>query len=97
VQRLQDKPFVLLGVNSDEDRDEARKQAQEQTLTWRSFWNGGDRDGPITRLWNVSMWPSFYLLDHKGVIRLRPDAFVGPEQLDQAVDALLRELEAEKK
>ena len=36
VKRLADKPFVLLGVNSDETRDEVKKVLERNQLSWRS-------------------------------------------------------------
>ena len=38
VKRLEDKPFALIGVNSDSDRDEIRKAQTKLGITWRSFW-----------------------------------------------------------
>jgi hypothetical protein len=45
VQRLKDKPFALLGVNADGDRDEVKKAVEKKGITWRSWWDG--REGPI--------------------------------------------------
>jgi hypothetical protein len=91
VQRLQDKPFALIGINSDEDRAELRKVLAKEKITWRSFWDGGSTNGPIARTWNVQSWPTVYVLDARGVIRYK---HVRGEALDRAVDALLQELAA---
>ena len=40
TRKLADKPFVLLGVNSDGDLDEARAAVSSENLSWRHFWNG---------------------------------------------------------
>jgi hypothetical protein len=68
VKKLEGRPFVLLGVNSDADRETVKKVMAREKLTWRSFWDGGSTDGPIARQWNVSGWPTLYLIDHRGVI-----------------------------
>jgi hypothetical protein len=68
VKKMQGRPFVILGVNSDADRDTVKKVQVSEKLTWRSFWDGGSTDGPIARQWNVSGWPTLYLIDHRGVI-----------------------------
>lgn len=68
VQRLKDKPFALLGVNSDGGRSALKKVMTEQSITWRSFVNGDTR-GPISTRWNVHGWPTIYVIDQKGVIR----------------------------
>jgi len=86
VKRLADKPFALIGVNSDRDKEELKVRMEEESITWRSFWNGGGTSGPISSRWNVSGWPTIYVLDHEGVIRYRG---VRGEAMDEAVDALL--------
>ena len=88
VKRLENKPFALLGVNSD-PRDRLKQVLKKENMTWRSWWDSGNTTGPIATKWNVSGWPTIYVLDHKGVIR-----FKGPreKELDEAVDSLLAEL-----
>jgi hypothetical protein len=87
VKRLADKPFALIGVNSDGDLDKLKPRLEEENITWRSFWNGPDgTQGPISTEWNVKGWPTIYVLDHEGVIRYKG---VRGEQMDEAVDALL--------
>ena len=78
VQEMQDRPFVLIGVNSDKDLEKLRPRLEEERITWRSFWNGpeGTR-GPISAAWNVSGWPTTYVIDHEGVIRHKSHG--GPE------------------
>ena len=92
VKRLEGKPFALLGINSD-PKDRLREVLKKENITWRSWWDGGDTNGPIARAWNVSGWPTIYVLDHKGVIRFKN---VRGEAMDKAVDQLLEELEKEK-
>ena len=40
VKRLADKPFALIGVNSDADKLYLKKRMKSEGITWRSFWNG---------------------------------------------------------
>ncbi len=96
VTQYANKPFALLGVNTDSERDEARRLVKEEDITWRSWWNGG-QSGAISRRWNVSSLPSFFLLDAKGVIRYKGDVIRSPEGLHMAVETLLKELEKETK
>jgi hypothetical protein len=93
VKRLEGKPFALLGVNSD-PKPKLREVMKKENITWRSWWDGGNTDGPIARAWNVTAWPTIYVLDHQGVIR-----FKGPREhaLDQAVDRLLKEMDTVSK
>ncbi len=90
VKRLEGKPFALIGVNSDDDRDTVKTAIADEGLTWRSFFDGGT-GGPIARDWRVRSWPSIYVLDAKGVIRYTD---VRGDDLDTAVDILLKEMGA---
>jgi hypothetical protein len=93
VKRLEGKPFVLLGVNSDKDRDELKKTMEKEQITWRSFWNGGSTQGPISTEWGVSGWPTLYVLDHQGKIRNKYVGFPGAKTLDGAIEDLIKEAE----
>ena len=70
VEELKDKPFAIVGINSDEDKARLKPRLAAESITWRSFWNGpeGTR-GPIAKAWHVSGWPTVYVIDHEGVIR----------------------------
>jgi Thioredoxin-like len=92
VERLANKPFALIGVNSDRDREQLKDVIKQEKITWRSFWNGGSPAGPIARQYGVNSWPTIYVIDAKGVIRYQD---VRGKQLDDAIDTLLKELETE--
>ena len=91
VARLANEPFALIGVNSDKDREALKKTLVDEKITWRSFWNGGSTSGPISTRWNVSSWPTIYVIDAEGKIRFKG---VRGEKMDAAVDQLLAELKA---
>ena len=93
VKRLAGQPFALIGINSDRDREALKKVMKKQGITWRSFWNGGSTQGPISSAWNVRGWSTIYVLDHNGVIRYKN---VRGEKMDVAVDALLAEIKKGK-
>ncbi len=88
VKRLAGKPFVLLGINSDLDREQLKKTVRAERITWRSWWDDGRIDGPIDTKWQVKVRPAVYLLDASGVIRHKD--LMGDE-LDAAIDKLLAE------
>jgi hypothetical protein len=94
VKRLADKPFALVGVNSDANKEDLKKAMEKENITWRSFWDGGSTNGPIAKKWNVHGWPTIYVLDDKGIIRYKN---VRGESMDQAVDKLLKEMETKPK
>ena len=95
AEKFQDRPFAIIGINSDRDRDALKKTIQTERLAWRSFWDGGSTNGPIATSWNIVGWPTLYILDHKGVIRyvnLRDE-----KKLDQALEELVAEAEKARK
>jgi thiol-disulfide isomerase/thioredoxin len=92
AERLAGKPFVLLGVNSDEDPGQAKKVIRKEEMAWRS-WSDGIPPGRIATRYGVRGWPTLYLIDAKGVIR---HIFHGDDKnLDEALNTLLKEIEAE--
>jgi hypothetical protein len=97
VKKLEGKPFALIGVNSDKDRDALKDVLKKESITWRSFWNGAQgTQGPISSAWNVEGWPTLVLIDAKGVIRYRWVGTPGDAKLDKAIDDLLEEMAGEK-
>ena len=94
VKRLANEPFALIGVNSDKDLSALKPVLEKEEITWRSFWNGPDgTSGPISKRWNVSSWPTIYVIDAEGRIR---DKNVRGEAMDKAVDKLLEEMRAKQ-
>jgi thioredoxin family protein len=97
VKRLADKPFALIGVNSDKDLEALKPVLEKEQITWRSFWNGEKgTQGPISAEWKVQGWPTLYLIDHKGVIRHKYVGSPGDKALDEAIDRLINEAEGPK-
>ncbi|MBX9583357.1 MAG: TlpA family protein disulfide reductase [Gemmataceae bacterium] len=89
VERLKDDPFVLVGVNGDEERAKAKEVMAREGMGWRSFWAGpGGPRGPLAKAWNVRSWPTVYVIDRDGVIRAKN---VRDKELDAAVDTALKE------
>ena len=84
VERLADEPFALIGVNSDKDREKLKGVIEKKNLNWRSFWNGGGTDGPISRAWKVGSWPTLLVIDAKGVIRFKG---VKRAAIDRAIES----------
>jgi hypothetical protein len=88
VKRLADKPFTLLGINSDESRSALKKIVEKENITWPNIYEG--KRGAIAGRWNVHSWPMIYILDHEGVIR---DRDLRDEALEKAVNELLAKVE----
>jgi hypothetical protein len=90
--KYKNRPFVILGVNTDTDRDRIKETIARENITWRSWWAGGI-DGAIPQLYHVERWPTLYLLDGRGTIRF---AQIHDQALDEAIESLLKEMESGK-
>lgn len=86
VERMIGKPFALLGVNSDANREELKATLLQEGITWRSWWDEGRTDGPIHTQWQVARRPAIYVLDAEGIIRYKD---VTKDDLDRAVEELV--------
>lgn len=72
VEELQDEPFALIGVNSDQTVERAKKAIAENELNWRSFQNvQPGRERKISEDWAVRGWPTIVVLDKDFKIRYR--------------------------
>ena len=97
VKKMENKPFALIGVNSDTDREKLKDVLKKESITWRSFWNGSEgTNGPISTKWNVSGWPTLFVIDHKGVIRQKWLGDPGEKIIDDLLDKLVKEAESDK-
>jgi len=98
VKKMADKPFALVGVNSDKDRAALKPALEKEHITWRSFWNGDKgTGGPISAEWGVRGWPTLYLIDHRGVIRHKWLGSPGEKIMDDAIETLVKEAEKDSK
>ena len=93
VNKMEGRAFALIGVNSDRSKAEVKQAMAKEQITWRSFWNGGSTNGPISNAWRVRGWPTIYVLDANGVIRARD---IREKAMDRVVDELLAELDGKK-
>ncbi len=84
VERLKDKPFVILGVNSDEKKQTLIDAQKKENITWRSFFEGST-SGPIATQFNVQGWPTVYLLDKDRKIRWKGHGSPDEKLLDQVI------------
>jgi peroxiredoxin len=84
------KPFTIVGISADEDSGKWQEYLKRQPLPWTQ-WRSGR--GGVVAAWNVTGFPTRYIIDHKGIIRdcdgLRDSAF------DQFLDQLVKEASAD--
>jgi thiol-disulfide isomerase/thioredoxin len=92
VERLKNKPFALISVSFDDKKETLTSFLEKEKMPWSHWWNG--RKGEIGEQLNIRFFPTIFVLDAKGVIRYKG---VRGKAMDKAVDALLAEMEGEKK
>ena len=99
TERMKSKPFAMVGINGDGILADARRAVEHEKMTWPSFWNGKDGpDGPISSAWNVSGWPTVYVIDAGGIIRFKFEGYGAStsNMLNGSVDELMKKLERRK-
>ena len=92
VKKYSGRPFVLLGVNTDEQPDFAREAVHRNNLNWRSWYDGAP-GGPISQAFGVRGYPTILLVDHHGVIQHRSP--FGDVDMDDAIESLVSAAEAD--
>jgi thiol-disulfide isomerase/thioredoxin len=98
VARLKDRPFVLVSISADEQKQTLKDFLAETPMPWAHWWNGDE--GGIVEDWNVRFFPSVYVLDAKGVIRTDPKGFfqaaggddATPEEMSRKLEGLVTDL-----
>ena len=91
MDKLQDKPFALIGVNGLPHQPGGLKAVMAgENLNWRSF---DDDDGEIWKQWNSPATPAYCLIDHQGTIRHKWTGNPGEKTLDAILDKLIAEAE----
>lgn len=91
VKRLEGKPFALVSISADDDRQTVTDFIAGEPMPWTHWWTGPE--GEALETLRVQAFPTIYVLDAKGIIRFKN---VREEELDKAVDTLLKEVEAAK-
>jgi hypothetical protein len=107
VERLKDRPFAWIGVDSDAPDDPelralpferklepVRLHVRRELAELGVTWRNaidGGTDGPWSTRWNVRAWPTVFVLDASRRIRYRGADF---EKIEATVEACLAELDA---
>lgn len=71
VEEMKGRPFALVGVNSDQTVERAKKAIEDNGLNWRSFQNSVKGKPRISDEWKVSGWPTIVVLDAERKIHYR--------------------------
>ena len=98
MTNLKARPFALIGVHIGGRSVKQLKEVMEkEKITWRSFVDAGNAGaGPIATKWNLSATPTFYVIDHQGVIRYKWAGTPGAKVMDEALGKLIKEAEGNR-
>jgi thiol-disulfide isomerase/thioredoxin len=90
ISRLKDEPFVLLGVNCDQTKQEAQTALNRQKLGLRAWYDigGPAMNGPIYQRYGVRAVPTTFVIDKNGVLRQRIEGAM-EILIDNAIDQAL--------
>ena len=99
MTNLNDKPFALIGVHVGGSTVKQLKATMEkEKLPWRSFVDlGNATTGPISTKWNFPATPTFYLIDHEGIIRHKWTGAPGEKVMDAALEEVIGAAERDRK
>jgi thiol-disulfide isomerase/thioredoxin len=95
VKEMKGRPFALIGVSVDDDRETVVKFQKKTEMPWPHWWVG--RKGKAVELWDVEGYPTLVVIDHKGVVRHTYLGFGEKDKFNSEVEKLVEEAEAEKK
>jgi thiol-disulfide isomerase/thioredoxin len=76
AERFKGRPFAILGVNCDQDLAAVRKAIETEQVSWPN-WSDPFTDagpGPISERLHIHGFPSTFVLDATGIIRLKMHA-----------------------
>ncbi|MBM3990083.1 MAG: TlpA family protein disulfide reductase [Planctomycetes bacterium] len=90
VEKYKDRPFAIVGVNTDAKKDGYAKEALEHKVTWRNAWTGSP-ENELSRRFRVRGYPTVLLLDGTGKIREKWLGAPTPKALEKAIEELLAE------
>lgn len=77
TERFKHQPFALIGVNGDSAIKNVKFAVQKENVTWPSFQNQIGHEPAIADIWNVKVWPTVYVIDADGIVRLKFSGYAG--------------------
>ena len=95
VKSMAKKPFVLISVSADDEKDALVKFLEKEPMPWVHWWDGG-ADNPVLKVYRVRAFPTLYLIDHTGTIKHKWAGKPENDQLDKAVEEAVKAAEKAK-
>jgi thiol-disulfide isomerase/thioredoxin len=94
VKKMKDKPFVLLSVSCDNQKEKLEQFLAKEPMPWDHWFDGND--GTVARSFRVRAFPTLYLIDHTGVIRNKWVGAPDKDKLDKIIEDLVKKAEKAK-
>jgi thiol-disulfide isomerase/thioredoxin len=69
VKKHEGKPFVFISVSADDKKEKLKEFLEKEKMPWTHWWNG--QEGGVVKKWNIRAFPTFYIMDAKGVLRAK--------------------------
>jgi len=88
VKKMEGRPFVFISISADEARETVKEFMTRQPMPW-THWHNGPA-GDLLDSWQVSGFPTIYVIDAKGVLRYEN---VFEEEMDRVAEKLVKEAE----
>ncbi|QEH34824.1 Thiol-disulfide oxidoreductase ResA [Aquisphaera giovannonii] len=86
VARLKDRPFALISISVDEEKETLTEFLTREPMPWTHWWNGSE--GKIIDALDIDHYPTIFVLDGNGIIRAKE---IRGEELEAKVNGLLGE------
>jgi hypothetical protein len=87
AERLKGKPFALLGVNCDDNKQAAISAIKSERMTWPNWRDGTPGEGRIAKRYHIRGYPSAFVIDAQGIIRQHTPRL--GDVFEKAIDDLL--------
>ena len=95
VKKLKGKPFVLVSVSADKEKEALQKFLEKEEMPWVHWWDNGP-ESKVLKTYRVRAFPTLYVIDHAGVIRHKWVGNPGNDKIDAAVEELVKAAEKAK-
>lgn len=89
VEKMKDKPFVLISVSADKEKETLEKFIEKEAMPWVHWWNDGPKSEVLTK-YRVKAFPTMYVIDHEGVIKHKWVGNPGNDKIDAAIEELVK-------
>lgn len=93
TDRYKDRPFAMVGINTDKQQDDLDKGMAKYSVNWRNVKNKQTDGSLLTQSFGVKSSPTIVLIDSAGTIRHVWEGYVEPEKMNPIIDGFVVEAE----